>query len=207
MFVAIALVIWFWSQSLIGRRTFPESGVGDGLHHLLSPWHDYLYAHAKAANALLILSSAIIDALGVFLFGRSIFGKTIRPFLSLVIVLGLRQVCQMLCALPPPEQMIWRNPGFPSLLVTYGVSNDLFFSGHTAVAILGAIELARTGKRSLITLGIVIALFEAITVLTLRAHYTMDVFTGAVTALVAAHLSQRLAPICDAAINRGWKFI
>ena len=27
---------------------------------------------------------------------------------------------------------------FPSLLVTYGVSNDMFFSGHTAMAVLGA---------------------------------------------------------------------
>ena len=202
VFVAIALVIWFWSQSLIGKRAMPEGGIGDGLHRLLSPWHDFLYTHVEAANALLIVSSAIIDGLALFLFGSSIFGKTIRPFLGVVIVLSLRQICQGLCALPPPEQMIWRNPGFPSLLVTYGVSNDLFFSGHTAVAVLGAIELARTRIRGLAILGVAIALFEAITVLTLRAHYTMDVFTGAMTALVAAYLAQRLAPFCDATINR-----
>jgi hypothetical protein len=35
-------------------------------------------------------------------------------------------------------------------------------------------------------------LFEAATVLALRAHYTMDVFTGLVTGLYAAHLAERL---------------
>jgi len=31
--------------------------------------------------------------------------------------------------------------------------------------------------------------FEMLTVLVLRAHYTMDVFTGVVTGLYAAHLA------------------
>jgi len=48
---------------------------------------------------------------------------------------------QAVCALPPPPNMIWHYPGFPSLLVTYHVANDFFFSGHTAIAVFGAIEL------------------------------------------------------------------
>jgi PAP2 superfamily C-terminal len=73
--------------------------------------------------------------------------------------------------------------------VTYGVSNDYFFSGHTAIAVLAVIEIARLGRRWLTTLGVLIALFEIATVLILRAHYTMDVFTGIVTGLYAAHLA------------------
>jgi hypothetical protein len=45
----------------------------------------------------------------------------VRPFLGLVIVLGLRQIMQALVALPAPPNLIWHYPGFPSLLVTYGV--------------------------------------------------------------------------------------
>jgi hypothetical protein len=37
--------------------------------------------------------------------------------------------------------MIWRYPGFPSLLVPYVTSSDLFFFGHTAIAIYGFLEL------------------------------------------------------------------
>ncbi|HEY3762084.1 MAG TPA: phosphatase PAP2-related protein [Verrucomicrobiae bacterium] len=189
MIVALGLVVWFWTQSLIGHRVTSDAIV-DKVHEYTQPLNDYLQAHESAANALLIVSSLIIDCLGIFLIGASIFGKTLRPFVGLLIVFGLRQFCQWLCALPPPAQMIWHSPGFPSLLVTYGVTKDLFFSGHTAIAVLGSIELYRLRPRLLISVaGVCIVLFEASTVLILRAHYTMDVFAGAMAAIVAAMIS------------------
>ena len=77
--------------------------------------------------------------------------------MGLLILFGLRQLCQGLCALPPPEGMIWRNPGFPSLLVTYGTATDLFFSGHTAIAVYGCLELAHWGGPVAAVAGIAIA--------------------------------------------------
>jgi hypothetical protein len=200
--IVLGLALWFWTQALIGSRAFPGNSIGDGLHVLTEPAHHYLFTHPDAANALLVASSACIDLLGIFLLGRSIFGPTIRPFLALMMVFALRQACQLVCTLPPPDGMIWRYPGFPSLLVTYGVSNDLFFSGHTAIAVVGAVELARRGSRWLGALGFAVALFEIITVLVLRAHYTMDVFTGAVTALAVSLFAAKLAPACDRALAR-----
>lgn len=186
---ALALVIWFWTQSLIGARPLPTTGIGDGLHQLTASLNRSLQLHPAAANALLIVSSAIIDLLAIFLLGRWLFGGLLRPFLALIIVLGLRQIMQALVALPAPPNAIWHYPGFPSLLVTYGVANDYFFSGHTAIAVLGAVELARLKKSWLMPMGIVIVVFEVATVLVLRAHYTMDVFTGAVTGLYASYLA------------------
>jgi PAP2 superfamily protein len=184
-----ALVVWFWSQKLIGARGVPDLSIGDRIHNATASANFYLHVHPFVANVLLIVSSAIIDLLGIFLLARWIFGGALRPFLGLVIVLGLRQVVQLLVALPAPPNAIWHYPGFPSLLVTYGVSNDYFFSGHTAIAVLGVTEITRFGKRWLTTLGLLIALFEVATVLILRAHYTMDVFTGIVTGLYAAYLA------------------
>jgi hypothetical protein len=40
-------------------------------------------------------------------------------------------------------------------------------------------------------------MFEVITVLILRAHYTMDVFTGALAALWVATVCDALAPRID----------
>jgi hypothetical protein len=137
-----------------------------------------------------MVSSGIVDLLGIFLLSMWIFRGELRPFLGLVIVLGLRQIMQALVALPAPPDAIWHNPGFPSVLVTYGVANDYFFSGHTAIAVLGATELSRFGRRWLTAVAVGIVLFEAAAVLTLRAHYTMDVFTGLVTGLYAAYLAQ-----------------
>ena len=200
-FVLISLGAWFWTQSLIGARSSPPGTMGDGMHDLLAAPNQYLHGHPAAANALLIASSAIIDCLGVFLLARSVFGPTLRPFLALLLLFAMRQICQLMCSLDPPEGMIWHDPGFPSLLVTYDVATDFFFSGHTGLAVMGAVELWRTGIRRWKILGIAIVIFEATTVLVLRAHYSMDVFTGAVAARYATILAARIAPSCDACLG------
>src|SRR3954467_9677416 len=141
-FVAIALVLWFWTQKLISQKPAPATGaVGDRLHQWSSPLHHWLVVNPAAANLLLIVTSALVDVFGLYLLGSAIFGPTLRPFIAILIVFALRQACQATTTLPAPAGIIWRNPGFPSLLVTYGVSNDLFFSGHTAISVLGALQL------------------------------------------------------------------
>lgn len=190
---AVALGIWFWTQSLIGARAMPGVGIGDGIHRATAAANAYLHGHPAAANALLIVSSGVIDLLAVFLLSRWLFAGSLRPFLGLVLVLGLRQIMQALVALPAPPDAIWRYPGFPSLLVTYGVSNDYFFSAHTALTVLAATELVRLGRNWLTVVGIGMVVFEMATVLVLRAHYTMDVFTGLVTGLYAAYLAGKWA--------------
>ncbi len=190
---AVILVIWFWTQSLIGHRPLSDGGIGDGMHSLFAPWNQALHIHPRAANFLLIISSALIDLMGLFLLGRWIFSGLVRPFLGLIILMGLRQVSQALCALPPPPGIIWHYPGFPSLLVTYSVANDFFFSGHTAIAVFAGLELARLKKRWLTVVAIVIVIFEVVVVLVLRAHYTMDVITGIFAAFCVAWGVQKLS--------------
>ncbi len=197
----IVLALWFWTQSLIGARTAPTSGIGDALHNLTAGLNSYFGQNISAVNALLIVSSALIDALGLFLLGRWLFGGSVRPFLGLFLLMTLRQVMQAICALPPPPNMIWHYPGFPSLLVTYHVANDFFFSGHTAIAVFGAIELSRLRRKWLTVFALVIVIFEIATVLVLRAHYTMDVFTGVIAALGVARFSERISLRLDGLIG------
>lgn len=199
------LGIWFWTQSLIGARPAPAFGIGDWLHSSTAGWNAYFSRTPAAANILLIVSSAIIDALGLFLLARWLFGGSIRPFLGLLVLMALRQLMQAICSLPAPPNIIWHNPGFPSLLVTYGVANDFFFSGHTAIAVFGAIELSRLHKNWLTGLAILIIFFEVATVIVLRAHYTMDVFTGILAALWVADMSNRVAPRIDLLLARAYQ--
>lgn len=198
--VLIGLCIWYGTQALLKYRPSGSGVIGDGLHTLTARWFRFFTEQPKWADRLLIVSSLCIDLLGGFVLVQSIIGPSVRPFIGLFIVFGLRQICQAVCALPPPAGMIWRNPGFPSLLVTYGVANDLFFSGHTALAVYGAIELGRWGGPVWAAVGVLVVLLETATVIVLRAHYTMDVFTGAVTAVAAAVIADWCAPTCDAAL-------
>lgn len=199
--VAGALVLWFWTQSLIARKSAPKDGIGDVVHDLTARWHRYFSMNERAANAALITSSLFIDLFGLLLIGAAIFGSTFAPFLAIILLFGMRQICQSLCTLPPPPGIIWRKPGFPTLLVTYDVSNDFFFSGHTALAVLGAIEVAHLGPPWLAFAAGAIALGEMIIVLVLRAHYTLDVLTGALAAFVAADAAASLSPAVDALLR------
>lgn len=199
--IIASLALWYWTQFLLSRRTpvavTTETSLSDGVHQLSSRINRRLLDNPRQADALLIASSLVIDALGIYLLCLSIFGPTIEPFLGLLILFALRQLCQMFCPLPPPVGMIWRRPGFPALLVTYGTTNDLFFSGHTAIAVYGAAVLAAALGPIGILLGVAIATFEMGAVLCLRAHYTMDVFAGAITALYVHRLAIEWAPGID----------
>ncbi|MCC6125460.1 MAG: hypothetical protein IT426_10885 [Pirellulales bacterium] len=191
--VLFSLIGWFASQSLISGRGVRTGFIGDGIHELTAPLHGYLAAHPRSADAVLIVSSAFIDLLGIFLILASVFGPTMQPLAALIVLFLMRQICQGFCALPVPPGMIWRYPGFPSLLVTYEVANDFFFSGHTAIAVLGAIEAARLFPWWAGAAVALVALGEACVVLILRAHYTLDVIAAVFAAFCAAGLAQWLA--------------
>jgi len=201
--IGVSLGLWFWTQRLLARRApaaNAEPGaavITDGIHRLTARNNQRLQDSPLRAKALLIASSLVIDVLGLYLLGAAIFGPSFQPFLGLLMLFALRQACQSLCPLPAPQGMIWQDPGFPALLVTYGTSNDLFFSGHTAIAVYGAATLASAFGPMGIILGCMIAVFEIAAVLRLRAHYTMDVFTGAITALYVHRLAIDFAPHVD----------
>jgi hypothetical protein len=201
--IVVSLGLWFWTQAMLARRNTAavandEGGaISDGIHRLTARINQRLNKWPWRASALLISSSLVIDLLGAYLLGSAILGQSIEPFLGLLMLFALRQFCQAFCPLPPPVGMIWRDPGFPTVLVTYGTSNDLFFSGHTAIAVYGAATLASALGTPGIVLGILIVAFEIGVVLVLRAHYTMDVFAGAITALYVHRLAIQFAPAVD----------
>lgn len=192
LLVAVSLVAWFWTQSLIASRGLKDGMIGDRIHDLTESWNDWLQARPRVANGILIASSSGIDLFGLFLIGAGVFGPTLRPFLALLILFAFRQLCQAVCALPAPPKMIWRHPGFPSLLVTYGTSNDFFISGHTAIAVLGAIEAWHLLPFGFGIAVAAVAVLEGAVVIVLRAHYTMDVLGAIVAAFCAAGFASQI---------------
>ena len=189
LLIAVSLVAWHWTQSLIASRSVKDGQIGDLFQDLTESWNQWLHGHRRTASGILIASSACIDLFGLFLIGMGIFGPTLRPLLALLMLFAFRQFCQMACALPVPPKMIWHHPGFPSLLVTYGTGNDFFISGHTAIGVLGAIEVAHFLPFGFAVAAAVVAVLEGLVVIVLRAHYTMDVLGAIVAAFCAASLA------------------
>jgi hypothetical protein len=202
-FVIVAIWLWFWSQRKIASKPPPpvEVGVGDRLFTWGTPINHWYHEHPRAADATLLITSLFIDILAIYMFATTIVGNTVRPFLAVLIVFAMRQLCEYLVTLPEPERMIWRKPGFPSLLVTYETENDFFFSGHTAISVVAAAQLVHAAPVWLAVIGCVIAAVEATTVLVLRAHYTMDVFAAIVAAVTADVAATAIAPSVDSFLH------
>jgi len=144
---AVALIVWFYTQSLIGARPVPAAGIGDRFHQLTEPWNAHFLTHATAADALLIGSSALIDLLALFLLLRWLFGASVRPFLGLFLLMVTRQIVQAFCALPPPPNMIWHYPGFPfPARNVFGRGRFLFLRSHGDCRFCGSGDCALEEK-------------------------------------------------------------
>jgi hypothetical protein len=184
-----ALGAWFVTQRLIGSRPVDERGIDDHLHRLTRGANDWLHRNPHAANAFLIGSLLGVDVITLFVLGYAILGPSFTPFWGLLCLFVMRQACQAIIVLPAPPGIIWRDPGFPSLFVTYTVGNDFFFSGHTALAVYGVIQLATLGIPVLTGLGILTAILQIVVVIILRAHWTLDVVAGLFAAVMVGALS------------------
>jgi PAP2 superfamily protein len=187
--VAGLIALWFATQKIIGAQGLPEGEIGDKIHDWMAPLHQKLLQKRSWSRVLLITSSLGIDLLGLSVLYLGIFGESFAPIVGLFFILILRQGSQYLTALPAPEGMIWDDPGVPSLFVTYHVSNDLFFSGHTALAVYGTLVLASLGNLPLTLAAVALGIYEIFAVLALRAHWTMDVYAGAVSAALCFMLT------------------
>ncbi|MDP7033782.1 MAG: phosphatase PAP2-related protein [Planctomycetota bacterium] len=199
MILLLLALLWFGSQHLISNSKGNESAssvIGDRVLEGTEGINRYLREHRSVASALLILSSLELDLFVLWIGWMMLRGGTVRPILGLTVLVVLRQLCQMLVVLPVPQGILWYDPGVPSLIQTYGISNDLFFSGHTALCTFGTLcwvhrypELwKRWVGKGLAVIGIV---FPVAVVLVLRAHYFMDVYAGFVTACLVEHWSRR----------------
>jgi len=186
--IVAGLVVWFITQKMIGARTVAPGETYDHLHVVTAGWNRWLHEHPRAANAVLIASSLCVDAVTLFVLVRAVLGPSFTAFWGLLALFIMRQLSQAAVALPPPPGIIWRAPGFPSLFVTYGVGNDFFFSGHTALAVYGAMQLATLQIPAVTIAGIVVAILQVVAVIALRAHWTMDVIAGLAAAIAVGLL-------------------
>jgi hypothetical protein len=183
LLVVCSLFLWFFTQKMIGARRLENGAIYDHLHVLTAHWNVWLNRHPRPANAILIASSFCVDAVTLFVLFYAVLGPSFMPFWGLFGLFALRQMSQASVALPVPPGIIWRDPGVPSLFVTYGVGTDFFFSGHTALAVYGAMQLSALHIPALTIAGAVIAVLQVVAVIALRAHWTMDVLAGLFAAL------------------------
>ena len=53
-----------------------------------------------------------------------------------------------------PEGYLWEYPGFISLTVPYGKTNDFFYSGHVGGALISTLEWKANGINEMFIFGL-----------------------------------------------------
>lgn len=143
--------------------------------------NQFFATHDGVRNGFLIFCSLCMDitmVVGFVVF--AIHGKTWRLPFALAMFYLLRMMIQKLFLMRYPEGYLWNYPGFPSLVVPYGKTNDFFYSGHAGGALVMMLEYRQLSKELVkhkvflrgmqifSTLTIILQLFLMIF---LRGHY------------------------------------
>lgn len=196
-------VVWHYTQYLLERSRDLGAGVADHTHEALAAMNVFFNAHPAITNAVLIVTSFELDVAALSLVAFFFVRRESRPLLGLWLVLVMRQLCQASVSLPKPDGLIWHDPGFPSLVVTYGASSDFFFSGHMALSTLFAAELSIQGaarwKQIVAWSAIGLHVFV---ILSMRFHYVTDVVAGFLAAIVAALVARAVGRGLDERVAR-----
>ena len=90
----------------------------------------------------LFMDITMVSGLVVF----AVHGRTWRLPVSLAMFYGLRAIIQQLFLMRYPEGYLWNYPGFPSLVVPYGKTNDFFYSGHAGGGLVMTLEFRQLAK-------------------------------------------------------------
>lgn len=185
-------ITYYFQTRLDGRPSV--STITDALHEATASFNAALVATPALFDWLVIASSLLVDLSAAAFVLPTVFSRTasLRSLVALSILVLLRQVSQELIVLPHPPGFIWRHPGVPALSVSYVPANDFFFSGHTAVPLLAALELGKQGRPLLSAFCAVTSLVMVGLVVVTRIHYSADIIAGVLAAYTASQLAEQL---------------
>jgi hypothetical protein len=119
-------------------------------------------------------------------------GRGIRLAVCLYAMYALHWLVLHATTLPPPDHIVWRfPPGVFTMSKPY--ENDLWFSGHTANALVIALATRRLPRWMRAIAWSALA-FEILLVLSARTHYTIDVIGGLFVGYATHRISLDLFP-------------
>ncbi|KAH3764975.1 hypothetical protein Pelo_3155 [Pelomyxa schiedti] len=190
------------------RSELLTDAINDKLVALTAPINAYLHSHPPVASAAQAVSSAVIDAtfLSLFVIG-ALCRSTVRPFLSVFVLMLLRFVAQLLATFPCPADFMWPRGqmfGFnvPTLFVDYHPTNDFFFSGHVGSLVVAAIQFAMMDYWWLALFECIAVVPVMLLVVSFRVHRGIDVFTATIAAITACTLVEQMVDPIDEILAR-----
>ena len=176
-----------WSQS------YSSVSFTDYAHDAVVNFTNFLSQHRWARSFILGFDSFLIDvcAAGVIVLWM-VYGVSKSLLFSIVIFYSIRTLGMSFCQWPLPKFIVFEDPGFPSLLVSYAMTNDLYFSGHTGIMTILVLETWLYYRSpAFFALALFALLYTVFTLAVLQAHFINDILIGFVTAVWIQQLIYR----------------
>lgn len=80
--------------------------------------------------------------------------------------------------LKTPDNSLWLNPGIPSIIMSYTISNSYFFSGPIGLINIVALEFKKINYHYIYFLCVFLIIFETLILLASRGNYIIDILTA-----------------------------
>ena len=130
-------------------------------------------------NVLLIFCSGLLDVNMLISFYKFVMcSKTYRFIICILVFYVMRAALILIFDMPYPQGYNWGYPGWLSLFVPYGKTNDFFYSGHVGICMITFMEFKANECHKLAIYSLFVMIAEIFLMLATRAHYTIDMVSG-----------------------------
>ena len=139
----------------------------------------YLGANIETKKALMITSSISCDIVTLAMFiVWTVYGRSWRFPIAIVFVYLLKLITNALFKIRYPEGFLWEYPGFYSLTVPYGMSNNFHFTVHVALLLVIFQEFRSMKYFKTQLLTFVVLVTQSFLILCCRGAYSIDLFAA-----------------------------
>lgn len=173
--------------------------IYDAWHQATMGLNARLQSHPTELSILILIASFMMDMMVLLIWGQwVVLGDSFRLPIAYTLLYTIRALMRSCSLLPYPPDYIWQVPKFGedirirSLVVPYQLSDDFFFSGHVGCGILAVSEHFYYRCWWGVIFSSVVTAFQTFVMTATRAHYFIDMFTGAVVASWIHILSQSI---------------
>ncbi len=101
-----------------------------------------------------------------------------------------------------PDGYLWEFPGFYSITVPYGKTNDFFFSGHVGCCVIMMLEFRAYGWYRFQWFSFATAIMQVLLMIALRGHYFIDLISGVIFSHYIWMMAERYSFIIDVKVFR-----
>jgi len=172
----------------------------------LTGFTNYLSQFLQLRDYILIFASNSLDVLVVFTgMYYAIYGNSSKfVFVFGIFFLTRSLIIQKISLFQIYDTYLFSRTGFISLVVPLYRAADFFYSGHVGTSVICTFYIKESVKpKWLFYAGFFIVLVETFVMISLRAHYTIDIIFG----FIAAHWTFIIVPVLSNWFDKKFGFL